>query len=258
MLWIAASGYQMWAITGWAGRKPDNVVHFHDKTLTYSASHWLRAVGAAVLGHTRLLIIMLLPTEPAMVRPTMARKAATLAVLCLASLPSLAASQTLSNTVPSHGPADARVSVCFTPARSCVGQIVAAIDAAQTEIRVQAYTFTATSIIAALARAHGRGVDVSVVLDKSNDRGTYSGATYLENTGVPVWIDLQPAIAHSKVIIIDWTLVIGGSHNYTQAAEQKNAENITFTTSPVVAGWFLDNWDSRMAASRPYVSVPTN
>jgi phosphatidylserine/phosphatidylglycerophosphate/cardiolipin synthase-like enzyme len=98
-------------------------------------------------------------------------------------------------------------------------------------------------------------VDVSVVLDKLDDRGTYSGATYLENAGVPVWIDWQPAIAHNKAIIIDRAMVIGGSYNYTQAAGQKNAENITFTTSPVVVEWFLDNWDSRMAASRPFGPV---
>jgi hypothetical protein len=33
--------------------------------------------------------------------------------------------------------------------------------------------------------------------------------------GVPVWIDWQPAITHNNVIIIDRTLVIGGSYNYS-------------------------------------------
>ena len=41
----------------------------------------------------------------------------------------------------------AQVSACFTPAESCVGAIVAAIAAAQTEIWVQAYSFTLPRIL---------------------------------------------------------------------------------------------------------------
>jgi phosphatidylserine/phosphatidylglycerophosphate/cardiolipin synthase-like enzyme len=57
----------------------------------------------------------------------------------------------------------------------------------------------------------------------------------LEATGIPVWIDYEPAIAHNKVIIIDGRLVIGGSYNYTAAAQKRNAENVTFMESEELA-----------------------
>lgn len=175
------------------------------------------------------------------------------------------------------GPAPARVSACFVPARSCAGEIVAAIAAARQQIRVQAYGFTAPPILSALAAAKARGVDVQVILDKSNDRaredrdGTelgagadaprrprsrYSGATYMAHAGVPVWIDDLPAIAHNKLIIIDRHLVIGGSYNYTQAAERRNAENVTLIDAAEVAEWFLANWNSRRDASRRFEAQP--
>ncbi len=70
--------------------------------------------------------------------------------------------------------------------------------------------------------------------------------------GVPVFIDWSPAIAHSKVMIVDRHLMIGGSFNYSAAADSRNAENATFIDSPEVAGWFLANWQSRRDVSEAW------
>lgn len=159
-------------------------------------------------------------------------------------------------------PLPATVSVCFTPAENCVGSIVAAIAAAQTEIRVQAYGFTSPPILGALVAAQRRGVDVAVLLDRVNDRdeeigreaprGRYTGATFVANAGIPVWIDDSKRIAHIKAIIIDKRLTIGGSYNYTMSAEQRNVEDVTFIESALIANRFLANWNARRSVSRVY------
>jgi phospholipase D len=46
--------------------------------------------------------------------------------------------------------------------------------------------------------------------------------------------------------------VIGGSFNYSAAADSRNAENVTFIDSPVVAGWFLANWQARRDVSEAW------
>ncbi|MGY5800588.1 phospholipase D family nuclease [Rhizobium sp. LEGMi12c] len=148
-------------------------------------------------------------------------------------------------------PVTAQVSVCFTPAEQCENRIVTAIDRAESSIRVQAYGFTSLPIIHALQRAAGRGVEVLAILDKTNER-KYSGATLLDAAGIPVWIDYEPAIAHSKVIIVDGRLVIGGSYNYTAAAQKRNTENVTFMESEELAREYLANWDSRLKGSRVF------
>ncbi len=147
-------------------------------------------------------------------------------------------------------PAD--VMVCFTPAQGCAERIVAALGTARREVRVQAYGFTAAPLLAALAEAKRRGVDVAVLLD-SSDAGRHAfGANAMVRAGVPVWIDSPPGIAHNKLIIIDGELVIGGSYNYTAGAERRNAENVTFTASRAVAARFLANWQARRALSLPF------
>jgi phosphatidylserine/phosphatidylglycerophosphate/cardiolipin synthase-like enzyme len=147
--------------------------------------------------------------------------------------------------------------VCFRPgATACDSRIVSAIDGARRALFVQAYGFTSPPIVSAIGRAKKRGVEVRVILDKTNvprgkGRSNYSGLTYLENAGVPVRIDGSVAIAHNKVMVIDGALVVGGSYNFTRSAEQRNAENVTFTRSACVAGMFRSNFDRRWKASEP-------
>jgi phosphatidylserine/phosphatidylglycerophosphate/cardiolipin synthase-like enzyme len=176
----------------------------------------------------------------------------------------LLAIASLTASRPSHSrdagsPVSAEITACFVPAESCVGRIVASIEQARRTIHVQAYGFTSAPILAALGRARERGVEVILILDKSNERGggglsRYSGATYAAHHGIPVWIDEPAGIAHNKLILIDGELVIGGSYNFTRAAEQRNVENVLFMRSELLAREFEANWQSRLQASRPYVS----
>src|ERR1700688_2042198 len=72
---------------------------------------------------------------------------------------------------------------CFTPGQNCTALIVDQINAAQSELLVQAYGFTNPEIIQAIGRAKERGVDVNVILDRVNEQDRYTGATYLLNHG---------------------------------------------------------------------------
>ena len=66
--------------------------------------------------------------------------------------------------------------------------------------------------------------------------------TFLANARIPTYIDAEHAIAHNKIIIIDRSVVITGSFNFTKAAEEKNAENLLIIRSKEVAKPYLDNW----------------
>ena len=149
------------------------------------------------------------------------------------------------------------VTTCFTPAQACVDLIVSILDRAQSEIRLQAYSFTSSPILSALVSAKRRGVDVVVILDKSDDRASSgpSGSTakVVTRAGIPVFIDYRPAIAHNKVIVVDKHIVVTGSYNFTAAAERRNTENVTVIDSSEVANRFLSNWEPRLAVSRLFV-----
>lgn len=148
----------------------------------------------------------------------------------------------------------ATVGVCFTPGENCEAEIAAAIDGARRDVHMQAYGLTSTAILQALRRAIERGVKVEAILDATNEGKRYGAARYLMLAGAGVWIDDTVAIAHNKVMVIDGALVIGGSFNFTKAAQTRNAENVTFIESRAIADLYLANWRARLAASRPYAT----
>lgn len=144
-------------------------------------------------------------------------------------------------------PAD--VSMCFTPGQRCDMRIIDAIDRAQRTIYVQAYQLTSWPIRDALIDAKQRGVKIEIILDKSQDRGKYPAAIFFHNMQIPVWIDYRPAIAHNKVMIIDDSIVVTGSYNFSKAAQYRNAENLIIINRKDIADIYLQNFKKRLKVS---------
>ena len=141
----------------------------------------------------------------------------------------------------------------FSPNGGCTQAVVSALDAAKQSILVQAYSFTSTPIAKALVDAKKRGVDVQVILDKSQRTERYTAATFLANEGVPTYIDAKHKIAHNKIMIIDGRTVITGSFNFTKAAESGNAENLlVISNAPELAARYTANWKEHLGHSEPY------
>jgi phosphatidylserine/phosphatidylglycerophosphate/cardiolipin synthase-like enzyme len=134
------------------------------------------------------------------------------------------------------------IEVYFSPQSGSTTAIVQEIDKARSEVLVQAYSFTSAEIAHALLKAHRRGIRVEVILDKSQKSQRYSSFTFLTNARIPTYIDANHAIAHNKIILIDRSVVITGSFNFTKAAEEKNAENLLIIRSKELTQLYLDNW----------------
>ncbi len=150
-----------------------------------------------------------------------------------------------------QGPQDLKA--FFSPNGGCTQAVVDALNAAKKTILVQAYSFTSVPIAKALVDAKHRGVDVRVILDKSQRTERYSGATYLVNEGIPTFIDAAHRIAHNKVMVIDDQEVITGSFNFTKAAESGNAENVLLILhAPELAARYTANWKEHLVHAAPH------
>jgi len=141
------------------------------------------------------------------------------------------------------------VNVCFTPPSGCSELIAREISHASSDIYIQAYGFTSQKIVNQILAAHNKGVKVNVMLDKSNLTDRYSKITQLIDAGIQVKVDKLSGIAHNKIIIIDKAKVITGSFNFTNNADQKNAENVLLIQDANLAATYLKNWYARYAAN---------
>ncbi len=184
----------------------------------------------------------------------MSRPAPRRALLLPVALLSLATPPAAWPSEPTPITVRAAISVCFAPEQDCAAVAIAAIDRAQRQVLVNAYTrTTGTGIVAALIRARSRGVDVRLIADKRAPCTRRSGLDALAEAGTPVWIDRRVPIAHAKVMIIDRWVTLMGSYNWTKSAA-RNSEDLNLDASPEVAAAYAAQWAQRAARSVPYGS----
>jgi phosphatidylserine/phosphatidylglycerophosphate/cardiolipin synthase-like enzyme len=137
--------------------------------------------------------------------------------------------------------------VYFTPPVGAAAAIVRTIDASEREVLVQAYGFTHNAIAQALVRAHQRGVRVYVLLDKKSEKTNRYVIDMLTQAQVDLRYDGKHAIAHNKVMVIDESVVITGSFNFTNSAETRNAENLLLLKSGELARRYKSEWQIHWA-----------
>lgn len=145
---------------------------------------------------------------------------------------------------------NAHYQVCFTPGENCTQQIIDEITKAKRQILVEAYSFTSKPISNALVDAKQRGVDIKILLDKSQIKAKYSSFSYLKDQNIWLKIDYKPAIAHNKIMIVDNMTTITGSFNFTNAAQKRNAENVLIISDSNLARIYTKNWIKRESESK--------
>ena len=82
------------------------------------------------------------------------------------------------------------------------------------------------AIVELLIAQHNQGLDVALVLDKTQATGTYEmpEITKLKQAGVPMMIGTssQRKIMHNKFTVLDDEWVQSGSWNYTNSASKED------------------------------------
>ena len=183
------------------------------------------------------------------------------ALLFTATFPALAREPLLADALhavearPYHAPSIGQIEVAFSPRAGATELVIKVISSAKKTIRVAAYSFTSKPIAEALVMAHKRGVDVQVIVDKSQKSERYTSATFLANMGVPTRVDSQHKIMHNKFVIVDGAHVETGSFNFTSSAEKGNAENVlVIWKNPQLAAIYTANWREHWDHSEPYAA----
>jgi phosphatidylserine/phosphatidylglycerophosphate/cardiolipin synthase-like enzyme len=159
---------------------------------------------------------------------------------------------------PAALPATGTVQAAFTPGDDAGKLITDAIDNAQHQVLVQAFSFTHRKIADALVAAKHRGVDVKVISDKNQIHRIPTSLIWkIAAEGVPVFADSDHDSAHNKVIVIDAgspdPTLITGSFNFTHAAQYKNAENVLLIKgNAALTDLYRKNWQHHYEHSLPY------
>jgi phosphatidylserine/phosphatidylglycerophosphate/cardiolipin synthase-like enzyme len=146
----------------------------------------------------------------------------------------------------------AAVETFFSPNGGCTEAIVNNIDQAKSAVLIQAYNFTSYAITRAVVQAKKRGVNVKIILDKSQWVKRRYTADLLAYMGINILIDDKHDSAQSNIIIIDSEVVITGSFHFTMSAEYDNAANLLILQSKKLATIYTESWNAHSKHSKRY------
>ena len=143
----------------------------------------------------------------------------------------------------------------FSPNGGAAAAVTAEIVHAKKSIRIQAYSIAQTDITAALIAAKLRGIDIALIVDRHQQNDAYSTASKLKKAGISTTVDRAVALAHNKTIVIDDTIVITGSMNFTDAGDRKNSENLLIIRDATIAARYAADWTKRRATASTFAPV---
>jgi phosphatidylserine/phosphatidylglycerophosphate/cardiolipin synthase-like enzyme len=133
-----------------------------------------------------------------------------------------------------------RLDVFFSPDDGVLAGLVPVLESAQDSIYFLAYSFTSNQLGDILRQKAESGLTVEGVMDEeqvSSNQGTEYDP--FRQSRLDVRLDGIDGLMHHKVFIVDEKIVVFGSYNFSQSAEERNDENLIIVYNPDIARQFL-------------------
>ncbi|KAM5151790.1 mitochondrial cardiolipin hydrolase [Mantella aurantiaca] len=105
------------------------------------------------------------------------------------------------------------------------------------------FTFSCPPLAQAVLLLHTRGVRVRVITDSDYMAAAGSLIGALRKAGIAVRHSQSSGFMHHKFVVVDKTLVITGSMNWTMQAIQANKENVLITDDQVFAAAYSKEFE---------------
>jgi phosphatidylserine/phosphatidylglycerophosphate/cardiolipin synthase-like enzyme len=141
------------------------------------------------------------------------------------------------------------VQILFSPEDSAISHIIPLVQGAKKSITFMAFTYTQDPLGQAMIAAFKNNIKVSGVFEATGSDGEFSEMTPLYCAKIPVRQDGNPSFLHHKVIIIDNRIVITGSLNFTDNADQSNNENVIIIDNAEIAKLYTAEFQRVWAAA---------
>lgn len=134
------------------------------------------------------------------------------------------------------------IQVLFSAEDDAVDNLIALVNDAQTSVRFLAFSFTDYPLAQAMIARAQAGVDVQGVFETFGSNSSRSELKTLWCAGLPVRQDGNSSFLHDKIIIIDDSIVVTGSLNFSSSADEENEENVVILDNAEIAALYLQEY----------------
>ena len=139
------------------------------------------------------------------------------------------------------------VQILFAPEDKVINHFIPLIEHAQKSIRFMTFSFTHEGLGQAVLDRAKAGIEVKGIFETRGSETKYSQLAPLYCAGVPVRQDGNPDTFHHKVFVIDDQIVVTGSLNFSNNADESNDENTVIVTNRDIAAQYLQEFERRWA-----------
>ena len=140
-------------------------------------------------------------------------------------------------------PKPALLECYFFPNQNNERKVVDMFRTCKKTLDLAIFTLTKDSISNAIEEAHKRGVKVRLIADDSCSLMLGSDVRKLAAMGVPTKTDKAKYYMHNKVAIIDKSVLVTGSYNWSRQATNYNQENILFFENKDLCEKYTEEYD---------------
>ncbi|MBK8784071.1 MAG: hypothetical protein IPO22_20285 [Anaerolineales bacterium] len=137
----------------------------------------------------------------------------------------------------------APVQVLFSPEDKIVSNLIALVKDAQVSIRFLAFSFTDYPLAQTMIDRAKAGVDVKGVFETFGSSSPNSELKTFFCAGVPARQDGNGSFLHDKLIIVDNSIVVTGSLNFSSNADESNEENVVIVDNAEIAALYLQEFE---------------
>ena len=133
-----------------------------------------------------------------------------------------------------------RIDMYFSPDDGVLAALVPVLQSAQESVYFLAYSFTSNQLGDIVRQKAEADISVAGVMDDEQVRSN-QGTEYdpFRQADLDVRIDGIEGLMHHKVFIVDERIVVLGSYNFSQNAEERNDENLMIIYDPLIAEQFM-------------------
>ncbi len=143
------------------------------------------------------------------------------------------------------------IEALFAAEDGVVDRIIPLVQQARTSVIFMAFSFTHDALGEAMLERASAVLDVRGIFETRGSETEFSEMGRLFCAGVPVRRDGNPATFHHKVIVIDGLIVVTGSLNFSDNANDSNDENVLIIQSSRIAARYLQEFNKRWLEAQP-------
>jgi phosphatidylserine/phosphatidylglycerophosphate/cardiolipin synthase-like enzyme len=121
--------------------------------------------------------------------------------------------------------------------------VVDLISSATKTLDIAVYSINNDAIMKAIFAANASKVKIRVLTDHTQAGSNYDSTVAFHKSGIPFKLHSVNRIMHNKFAVADNKVAMNGSFNWTQPAQNANAENCVVFHSPAVVAEYEKQFD---------------